>query len=105
LSVHKVTGLEGTWRDQANNKHTYEFHRDGKVAAYFGGSPSWWNQIGWDATWRGAGQKITVRTHRNWDFVGGLERGVIRGKMLLKDERGAVEQEIDSTWQRVPAAP
>jgi hypothetical protein len=100
LSAHKVTGLEGTWRDPNNNKHTYEFHRNGKVAAYFGGSPSWWNKIGWDATWRRDGQKITVRTDRNWDFVGELDGDVIRGKMLLKNQNGVVESETPVTWQR-----
>jgi len=99
LSAHDVTGLEGTWHDTANPSHSCEFRRNGDVATW-SGSKSWWNKIGWDATWRRSGQKITIRTDRNWDFVGELDGDVIRGKMLMKNERGVVEQEIDATLQR-----
>src|SRR4051794_6209463 len=99
LSAHDRTGLEGRWGDTANPSHPYEFRRNGDVATW-SGSKSWWNRIGWDATWRRDGQKITIRTDRNWDFVGELDGDVIRGKMLLKNERGAIDQEVDVTWQR-----
>jgi hypothetical protein len=96
---HNTSGLEGTWRDPNNPKHSYEFQPNGEVAAWFG-SKSWWNRLGWTATWRRDGQHITVRTDRNWDFDGQLDGGVIRGKMLLRNQSGAVEQEIDTVWQK-----
>lgn len=99
LSAHDMTGLEGTWQQPNNPRHHYEFRRSGDVATW-SGSKEWWNQIGWTAKWRRDGQKITIRTDRNWDFVGELDGDVIRGKMLLKNERGEVYQEIDEVWQR-----
>src|SRR5262245_17674608 len=98
-SGHNMTGLEGTWRDPANSRHTYEFRSNGDVDAWVG-SKSWWNRMGWSATWRPDGQQITVHTDRNWDFKGELNGNTIRGKMLLKNQSGAVESEIDTVWQR-----
>src|SRR3954468_21274116 len=77
FSRHNVEGLEGTWHDSDNPTHHYEFRRNGDVATW-SGSKSWWNKIGWDATWRRSGQQITIRTDRNWDFVGELDGDVIR---------------------------
>jgi hypothetical protein len=99
FSGHNVAGLEGTWRDTNNPRHTYEFRPNGNLAAWVG-SKSWWNRLGWSATWRRDGQHITIRTDRNWDFKGELDGGTIRGKTLLRNESGAIENEIDSVWQK-----
>jgi hypothetical protein len=99
FSRHNMAGLEGTWRDTNNPKHVYEFQPNGDLDAWLV-PKSWWNRLGWSATWRRDGQQITVRTDRNWDFEGELDGGAIRGKMLLRNQSGAVEQEIDTVWQR-----
>jgi hypothetical protein len=99
FSGHNVTGLEGTWRDPNNPRHLYEFQPNGDLAAWVG-SKSWLNRLGWSATWRRDGQQIIIRTDRNWDFQGHLDGGTIRGKMLLRDPSGAIENEIDTVWQK-----
>ncbi len=98
-SGHDMTGLEGTWRDKTNATHTYEFRPGGELAAWVG-SKSWWNRLGWSATWRRDGQRITIRTDRNWDFEGQLDGGAIRGKMLIRNEAGAIESVVDIVWQK-----
>jgi hypothetical protein len=99
LSAHDVSGLEGTWRDTNDPRHCYEFRRNGEVATW-SGSKEWWNRIGWSATWRRDGQQITIRTDRNWDFVGRLDGDVIRGKMIMRDQDGSVAGEAEVVWQR-----
>jgi hypothetical protein len=99
FSGHNMAGLEGTWRDTNNPGHHYEFRPNGDLETWIG-SKSWWNRIGWSATWRRDGQQITIRTDRNWDFKGELDGGVIRGKMLIRNESGAIETEVDAVWQR-----
>jgi hypothetical protein len=95
-----TTGLEGTWRMGNNGKHIHEFRRNGEVACWFGSSKEWWNQLGWSATWKRDGRRITIRTDRNWDFKGELDGDTIRGKMLMKGPNGVVDQEIDTVWQK-----
>jgi hypothetical protein len=51
-------------------------------------------------TWQRDGQQITIRTTRNWDFVGQLDGGEIRGKMILRDQAGAAVSEHDAVWRR-----
>jgi hypothetical protein len=80
FSGHNMAGLDGTWRDLKNPGHAYEFHRSGRVDTWSGGHKSWWNKIGWSATWHRDGQQITIRTDRNWDFVGRLDGASIRGE-------------------------
>jgi hypothetical protein len=91
--------LERTWRDTNNPGHLYEFRPNGDLETWTG-FKSWWNRIGWSATWRRDGQQITIRTDRNWDFKEQLEGGAIRGKMLIRNESGDIETEVDAVWQR-----
>jgi hypothetical protein len=91
----RMVGLEGTWRDGANSRHTHQFRANGSVDSWYGSLP-----MESFMTWRRHGNTITVKTERNWDFVGVLEGNEIRGKMLLLDERGRIEQEIDMVWRR-----
>ncbi len=95
---HDMTGLQGTWRDPGNPKHIYEFRRNGEVDTWTG-SKSFFNRIGWTATWRRKGQTIFIDTDRNWDFEGQLEGNTIRGKMIMRDATGEI-QPIDVIWQR-----
>jgi len=37
---------------------------------------------------------------RNWEFVGQLDSGEIRGKLILPDPTGAAEGEHDAVWRR-----
>jgi hypothetical protein len=95
-SARNMAGLEGTWRDPANSRHTHRFQPNGDVESNFGSLPmaqfaSWWRDD----------QQITSRTSRNWDFVGQLEGNEIRGKMLIRDETGTVVHTTDTVWQRV----
>src|SRR5262249_25964588 len=99
FSGHNLAGLEGTWRDTNNPRHLYEFQPNGDLASWVG-SRSWWNRMGWSATWRRDGQHITIRTDRNWDFQGRLDGGAIRGKILIRNDSGAIETEVDSVWQK-----
>jgi hypothetical protein len=99
IAGHDRAGLEGTWRDQVNPTHSYEFQANGNLATW-SGSKQWWNQIGWSATWRRDGNRITVRTDRNWDFEGQLDGATIRGKMLIRDETGVVVTTADVVWQK-----
>jgi hypothetical protein len=99
FSGHDMTGLQGTWRDTNNPSHLYEFRPNGELETWTG-SQKWWNRIGWSATWRRGGQHITIRTDRNWDLQGQLDGGTIRGKVLIRNESGAIETEADTVWQR-----
>lgn len=99
FSGQNMAGLQGTWRNPKNPKHTYEFKPNGEVDTW-SGSKSWWNRIGWTATWRRDGQNITIQTDRNWDLKGTLEGNSIRGKMIMRDGAGETETEIDVVWER-----
>jgi hypothetical protein len=99
FSGHDTTGLEGTWHFANDPRHSYEFLPNGELASWFG-SKQWWNGIGWSATWRRDGDRISIRTDRNWDFEGELDGGTIRGKMLMRDPNGAGVSEVDLVWQR-----
>lgn len=99
-SLHKMDGLEGTWHFANEPRHSYEFRPNGDVDTW-SGSKEWWNRIGWTATWRRDGDQITIRTDRNWDFVGRLEGDFIRGKMIMRNpQTGEIESEIDLVWQK-----
>ena len=99
FSGHDRAGLEGTWRDTNDPKQYYEFRPNGALATW-SGSKLWWNRIGWSATWRRDGNQIYIRTDRNWDFEGQLEGETIRGKMLIRDEKGAVVNTPEVVWQK-----
>jgi hypothetical protein len=63
---------------------------------------AWYNGLPMDRylTWQRSGQQITVRTTRHWDFVGQLDGGEIRGKMIVRDPTGAVVSEEEAVWRR-----
>ena len=87
-------GLGGVWYDPTNPKHTYRFRAGGAMDAWYGGLP-----MDHFLTWQRDGQQITIRTTRNWDFVGQLDGGAIRGKLILRDQSGAAEGEHDAAWR------
>jgi hypothetical protein len=99
FSRHNMAGLEGTWSDPKNAGHHYEFQPNGSVDTW-SGQKAWWKKIGWSATWRRDGKQITIRTDRNWDFVGELGEGTIRGKMNIRDEAGANAITTEMVWQK-----
>src|SRR5262249_33646603 len=88
-------GLGGVWCDPTDPKHTYRFRANGAMGAWYGELP-----MDHFLTWQRDGQQITIRTTRNWDFVGQLDGGEIRGKVILCDPTGAAEGEHDAVWRR-----
>jgi hypothetical protein len=90
-----MTGLEGIWRDPVNPRHTYRFRPDGDMDTWWGSLP-----MGRFMSWRRDGQQITVRTTRGWDFVGQLDGGTIRGKMIIRGPDGAVVGETPMVWRK-----
>ena len=89
-------GLGGVWYDPTDPKHTYRFRAGGAMDAWYGGLP-----MDHFLTWQRDGQQITIRTTRNWDFVGHLDGDEIRGKMILRDyPTGAAVSEHDAGWRR-----
>jgi len=88
-------GLGGVWYDPTDPKHTYRFRAGGAMDAWYGGLP-----MDHFLTWQRDGQRITIRTTRNWDFVGQLDGGEFRGKVILRDQSGAAEGERDAVWRR-----
>ena len=88
-------GLGGGRYDPTDPKHTYPFRAGGAMDAWYGGLP-----MDHFLTWQRDGQQITIRTTRNWDFVGQLDGGEIRGKVILRDPTGAAENERDAVWRR-----
>ena len=98
-SRQDTAGLEGTWRDPNNPRHRYEFERDGELACWFG-PKDWWNRIGWEATWRRDGDRIIIRTDRNWDLDGRLDGDTIRGTMRTRDASGVVVGTTEVVWQK-----
>jgi hypothetical protein len=73
-----MTGLEGVWRDEDSPKHVYRFRKDGTLENSWGGLP-----FGSFGTWVRDGDKVTVRTIRNWDFEGELKGKEIRGRIIV----------------------
>ena len=97
-----MTGLDGMWRDTKEHNLYYTFQPDGSVDAYSGGK-DWWRKIAsetWSGKWQRDGQRITVQTDRNWDFVGQLDNGTIHGQTIIRDETGATVRTVDSVWQK-----
>jgi hypothetical protein len=90
-----TTGLEGTWRDRPDSRHTYQFRANGNVDAWYESLP-----MGGFMTWTRNGQEITIHTTRGWDFAGQLSNGEIRGKMMTRDQTGATIQSVDQVWRR-----
>ena len=88
-------GLGGVWYDPTDPKHTYRFRANGAMDAWYGDLP-----MDHFLTWQRDGQQITIRTTRNWDFVGQLDGAEICGKLILRDQTGAAEREHDAVWRR-----
>jgi hypothetical protein len=99
FSRQNMVGLRGTWRDVNNPKHYYEFRPNGDLETW-SGSKEHWGRVEWSATWRREGNRIIIRTDRNWDFEGHLDGETIRGKTLIRDETGLVVNTADSVWQK-----
>lgn len=101
---HDMTGLQGVWRQEndTDKRQGYDFQPDGSVSAWNGKEKSWWNTIGWEATWRREGDTITVKTDRAWNFVGKLEGDTIRGTMTMWDPSGRTPDvnTVDLVWKR-----
>jgi hypothetical protein len=95
FSGQNMAGLEGTWRDPVDPRHTHQFRRNGQVDTWYGVLP-----MESFATWQRDGQQITVRTTRGWDFVGQLDGGTIRGQMIIRDETRATVNTTDTVWQK-----
>jgi hypothetical protein len=102
FSGHSTAGLEGTWRDPANAQHCYEFLPSGDVETWVGrkGTGLGMFPMARFATWRRDGQQITVHTDRGWDFAGQLDGETIRGKMIIRDEKGVVVNTTDTVWRK-----
>ena len=105
---HDTTGLEGVWTDpndtHGNNRHRYEFRPDGGLDAWQG-QKSFWTVIGWDARWRRKGDEITIRTDRNWDFVGNLDGDTLRGTMTIRNYPDGTESTTEMVWRRESPPP
>ena len=101
---HDMTGLEGTWHDpndtRGNNRQAYDFQPDGTVSAWNGKEKSWTNTIGWEASWRRTGGEITIKTDRNWTFVGTLEGDTLRGTMTIRSYPDWTESTAEMVWRR-----
>jgi hypothetical protein len=102
---HDRAGLEGTWRwASETSRTTYEFLPSGELASW-NGPKNWWSRIGWSASWRRNGSRITIRTDGNWNFDGELEGDKIRGKMLMRDEKGATVTTGEMVLQKYSQLP
>jgi hypothetical protein len=86
-SKRDMTGLEGVWRDEGSPKHVYRFHKDGTFENSWGGLP-----FGEFGTWEREGDKITVRTIRDWNFEGEIKDGEIRGSIIDRSRDARIGQ-------------
>jgi hypothetical protein len=85
-------GLEGLWHPASSDKHAYRFNPDGSVDA-------WWEGLGGGkfGSWSRSGQTVTVRTIRNWHFVGTLAGGSITGTLFESSSGKVISPE---SWVR-----
>jgi hypothetical protein len=91
-----MAGLEGTWREQNDANHTFQFRANGNVDARYQG----W-LMGNFMTWRRDGRQITIHSTRGSDFVGQLGDGEIRGQETIRDvNTGEVMRTADQVWRR-----
>ncbi len=99
---HDMTGLEGVWHSSGDpdKRQGYDFKPNGTVGAWNGKEENWWNTIGWDATWRRKGDQITIKTDRNWDFVGELEGDTLRGTMTIRSYPDWTETTAEMVWRK-----
>lgn len=104
---HDMTGLEGVWHaaGDTDRRQGYDFQPDGTVSAWNGNQKGFWNTIGWEARWRRTGDQITIRTDRNWDFVGNLEGDTLRGTMTIRNYPDRTETTTEMVWRREPPPP
>jgi hypothetical protein len=90
-----MVGLEGTWREQGDATHTFQFRANGNVDARYQGL-----LMGNFMTWRRDGQQINIHSTRGSDFVGTLGDGEIRGQETIRDETGKAVRTLDQVWRR-----
>jgi hypothetical protein len=91
-----LTGLEGTWREQGDDRHTFQFRANGNVDARYQGL-----LMGNFMTWRRDGRQITIHSTRGSDFVGQLGDGEIRGQETIRDvNTGETVRTVDQVWRR-----
>jgi hypothetical protein len=90
-----TTGLEGTWRSPTYPRHTYQFRANGDVDVWYEGLP-----LDRFMAWQRDGAQITIRTTHNWNFVGELGAGEIRGTLIVHNETGATISTVNGLWRR-----
>jgi hypothetical protein len=86
--------MKGKWRGTWDSRHTYEFQSNGDIKG-------WWDGLSMTVvgTWKRDGSQITVKMNTNWDFIGEIRNGEIRGKVTIRNGvRGAPP--IDEKWKR-----
>jgi hypothetical protein len=80
-SLPDIAGLEGTWRDPVNPKHSYHFGANGELESRWGGLSH-----GVVANWSRHGQQIQIRHTPDWlhvdDLDGTLEGGTIQWRRI-----------------------
>jgi hypothetical protein len=92
----QMAGLEGTWRQQGDATHTFQFRANGNVDARYQG----W-LMGNFMTWQRDGRQITIHSTRGSDFVGRLGDGEIRGQETIRDvNTGETVRTVDQVWRR-----
>jgi hypothetical protein len=95
-SQANMAGLEGTWREQGDAMHTYQFRANGNIDARYQGF-----LMGNFMTWQRDGQQITIHSERGSDFVGQLGDGEIRGQETIRDNNtGKPVRTVDQVWRR-----
>ncbi len=99
---HDMTGLEGVWHADSDpdKRQGYDFQPDGTVSAWNGKEKSFWNTIGWEASWRRSGDEITIKTDRNWDFVGKLEGDTLRGTTTIRSYPDWTASTAEMVWRK-----
>jgi hypothetical protein len=101
LTLPDMTGLDGTWKEPANPRHSYTFRPNGELDSRFGGLPH-----GVIADWSRQGQTIRVRHRRDWhrvdDMDGTLQDGTIQWQ---KFDRKSGQQLETTVWKREISPP
>jgi len=70
------------------------------VSVWNGKQKDWWNTIGWEATGRRKGDEITIKTDRNWDFVGTLDGDTLCGTMTIRSYPDWTESTAERVWRK-----
>lgn len=91
----QTAGLEGTWREQGDKMHTFQFRANGNVDAWYYSLP-----MGNFMTWKRNGPQITIINERGSEFVGELRDGEIHGREKVFDNTGKLVRTVDQVWRR-----